>query len=49
MDEAGGGVIKSLSFPPPPLPPEAPPTKPERPDAYDYRYGYANAYRYDDY
>lgn len=50
MEEVGGGVIKSLSFPPPPsLPSEAPPTKPERPDSYDYRYGYASAYRYDDY
>ncbi|XP_072318234.1 uncharacterized protein, partial [Eucyclogobius newberryi] len=37
------GVIKSLSFPGDVLP-----AKTER-DAYDYRYGYGGAYRYDDY
>lgn len=38
------GVIKSLSFPNDSLP-----AKTERGEGYDYRYGYANNYRYDDY
>lgn len=42
--EDSGGVIKSLSFQPEPLP-----TKTERADGYDYRYTYPNAYRYEDY
>lgn len=42
--EESGGVIKSLSFQPEPVP-----TKTERADGYDYRYAYPNTYRYDDY
>lgn len=42
--EESGGVIKSLSFQPDPLP-----AKTERTDSYDYRYTYPNTYRYDDY
>ncbi|XP_061777774.1 chorion-specific transcription factor GCMb isoform X1 [Nerophis ophidion] len=44
VTEESGGVIKSLSFQP-----EVVQTKTERADAYDYRYSYANTYRYDDY
>ncbi|XP_061661253.1 chorion-specific transcription factor GCMb [Syngnathoides biaculeatus] len=44
VTDESGGVIKSLSFQP-----EVVQTKTERADAYDYRYGYANTFRYDDY
>lgn len=44
VTDESGGVIKSLSFQPEPLQ-----TKMERADGYDYRYAYANTYRYDDY
>ncbi|XP_054621660.1 chorion-specific transcription factor GCMb isoform X1 [Dunckerocampus dactyliophorus] len=44
VTEESGGVIKSLSFQP-----EVVQTKTERADAYDYRYGYGNTFRYDDY
>ncbi|XP_061614690.1 chorion-specific transcription factor GCMb isoform X3 [Phyllopteryx taeniolatus] len=44
VTDESGGVIKSLSFQP-----EVVQTKTERADAYDYRYGYANAFRYEDY
>lgn len=42
--EESGGVIKSLSFQPEPVPPKS-----ERADGYDYRYSYPSTYRYDDY
>ncbi|XP_049604894.1 chorion-specific transcription factor GCMb isoform X1 [Syngnathus scovelli] len=44
VTDESGGVIKSLSFQP-----DVVQTKTERSDAYDYRYGYGNTFRYDDY